>query len=76
MNFLKIKKNNQKYLKKIKLLNPDIFSGRKNLTTNYERILKNILLTKIFKKTDNINKFLNKKIKFKDNKNYIIVYFD
>ena len=76
MNFFKISKDNQKYLKKIKSINPNIFSGRKNLDSRYNRVLKNILLSKIFKKTKNANKFINKKIKFKKYKNYIIAYFN
>ena len=76
MNFIKIKKDNQKYLKKIRQINPKIFSGRKNYKINYDRVLKNILLTKLFKKTKNVSKFIDKKIKFKKNKNYIFAYFD
>lgn len=76
MSFLKINNTNQKYFLDIKHLNPNIFSGRKNLSSTNKRVLKNILLTKIFNKTNNVEKFINKKIIFKKNKNYIFAYFD
>ena len=75
MNCIKLRKNNQEYLKKIKTINPKIFSGRKNLNKNYNRVLKNILLTIIFMKIKNPSKFIDKKIEFKNNKNYIFAYF-
>ena len=45
---MRIKKNNQLYLKKILKENPSLSSGRKNYDTQYLRILKNILLTKMY----------------------------
>ena len=75
MNCIKLRKNKQEYLKKIKTINPKIFSGRKNLNKNYNRVLKNILLTMIFMKIKNPSKFIDKKIEFKNNKNYIFAYF-
>ena len=44
------KKINQKYLQKIIKDNPQICSGRKNYDKFYNRILKNILLTKAYSK--------------------------
>ena len=75
MRSIKIKKDNQNYLKKIKTINPKIFAGRKNLDFSYNRVLKNILLSKVFKNTKNCNDFINKKIEFKVYKNFIKVCF-
>ena len=57
-NYISIKKIDQKYLYNIIRYNPNIGSGRKNYSAHYKRILKNILLSKIYVK----NKTLNKKI--------------
>ena len=46
---ISINKVNQNYLKKILKLNPKIKSGRKNYKQHYKRIIKNILLTKLYK---------------------------
>ena len=56
-NYLSVKKIDQKYLYDILRYYPNIGSGRKNYSTHYKRILKNILLSKIYAK-----KTLNKKI--------------
>ena len=56
-NYISIKKIDQKYLYDIKKNYPNINSGRKNYSTHYKRILKNIFLSKIYIK----NKTLNKK---------------
>ena len=57
-NYISIKKIDQKYLYDILRYYPNIGSGRKNYSAHYKRILKNILLSKIYAK----NKTLNKKI--------------
>ena len=57
-NYISIKKIDQKYLYDILRYHPNIGSGRKNYSAHYKRILKNILLSKIYakKKTlDNTN---------------------
>ena len=48
MNMIELKKINQKYLKQILLQYPNISSGRKNYIYQYRRILKNILLSKMY----------------------------
>ena len=57
-NYIIIKKIDQKYLHDILRYYPNIGSGRKNYSVHYKRILKNILLSKMYAK----NKTLNKKI--------------
>ena len=57
-NYISIKKIDQKYLYDIIRCRPNIRSGRKNYSSHYKRILKNILLSKIYSN----NKTLNKKI--------------
>ena len=54
-NHMSIKKIDQKYLYDILRYYPNIGSGRKNYSAHYKRILKNILLSKIYAK----NKILN-----------------
>ena len=56
-NYMSIKKIDQKYLYDILKYYPNIGSGRKNYSAQYKRILKNILLSKIYAK----NKALNNK---------------
>ena len=56
-NHISIKKIDQKYLYDILRCHPNIGSGRKNYSAHHKRILKNILLSKIYAK----NKTLNKK---------------
>ena len=45
---ISIKKNNQSYLKKLLIAYPKINSGRKNYINQYNRVLKNILLSKAY----------------------------
>ena len=68
---LKIKKNIQKYFKRILELYPHISGGRKNYTQHYSRIVKNLLLSKYFKMhfKEKTNKYLLTKLYFKDKKN-------
>ena len=56
-NYISIKKIDQKYLYDILKYHPNIGSGRKNYSAQYNRILKNIFLSKIYTK----NKILNNK---------------
>ena len=57
-NCISIKKIDQKYLYDILRYYPNIGSGRKNYSVHRKRVLKNILLSKMYAK----NKTLNKKI--------------
>ena len=49
-NYMNIKKIDQKYLYDIIRCHPNIRSGRKNYSSHYKRILKNIFLSKIYAK--------------------------
>ena len=55
-NYISIKKIDQKYLYDILRYHPNISSGRKNYSTHYKRILKNIFLSKIYAKNITLNK--------------------
>ena len=69
---MKIKIQKQNYLKKILLEFPSLSSGRKNYDYQYLRILKNILLSKLFSsKLINKNTLFIKKCYFKKEKNFI-----
>ena len=52
-NYISIKKIDQKYLYDVIRYHPHIGSGRKNYSSHYKRILKNILLSKIYAKKQN-----------------------
>ncbi|SVD38895.1 uncharacterized protein METZ01_LOCUS391749 [marine metagenome] len=54
-NYISIKKIDQKYLYDILRYYPNIGSGRKNYSAHYKRILKNILLSKIYTKNKTLN---------------------
>ena len=54
-NHISIKKIDQKYLYDILKYYPNIGSGRKNYSAHYKRILKNILLSKIYTKNKTLN---------------------
>jgi len=54
-NYMSIKKIDQKYLYDILRYYPNIGSGRKNYSAQYKRILKNILLSKIYAKNKTLN---------------------
>ena len=54
-NYISIKKIDQKYLYDILRYYPNIGSGRKNYSAHYKRILKNILLSKIYAKKKTLN---------------------
>ncbi len=54
-NYMGIKKIDQKYLYDILGHYPNIGSGRKNYSAHYKRILKNILLSKIYAKNKTLN---------------------
>ena len=47
---ISIKKIDQKYVYDILKYHPNISSGRKNYSSHYKRILKNIFLSKIYAK--------------------------
>ena len=54
-NYISIKKIDQKYLYEILRYHPNISSGRKNYSSHYKRILKNIFLSKIYAKNKTLN---------------------
>ena len=54
-NYISIKKIDQTYLYDILKYNPDIGSGRKNYSVHHKRVLKNILLSKIYAKNKTLN---------------------
>ena len=49
-NHINIEKIDQQYLYDVIRFHPNISSGRKNYFTQYKRVLKNILLSKIYTK--------------------------
>ena len=54
-NYISIKKIDQKYLYDILKYYPNIGSGRKNYSAHHKRVLKNILLSKIYTKNKSLN---------------------
>ena len=54
-DYISIKKIDQTYLYDILKYNPDIGSGRKNYSAHHKRVLKNILLSKIYAKNKTLN---------------------
>ena len=54
-NYISIKKIDQKYLHDILRYCPNIRSGRKNYSAHHKRVLKNILLSKIYAKNKSLN---------------------
>ena len=68
MQKITIKKINQNYLNNLVSINKKIGSGRKNYKHHYKRILKNVILSKLFSK-----KIIPLKNNFKiiDNKSYM-----
>ena len=54
-NYISIKKIDQKYLHAILRYYPNIGSGRKNYSAHHKRVLKNILLSKIYAKNKSLN---------------------
>ena len=54
-NYISIKKIDQTYLYDILKYNPNIGSGRKNYSAHHKRVLKNILLSKIYAKSKTLN---------------------
>ena len=55
-NYISIKKIDQKYLYDILRYHPNIGSGRKNYSAHHKRVLKNILLSKIYAEDKALNK--------------------
>ena len=54
-NYISIKKIDQKYLHDILRYYPNIGSGRKNYSDHHKRVLKNILLSKIYAQNKSLN---------------------
>ena len=71
-----IKKNDQSYLTQLMIAYPKINSGRKNYVSQFNRILKNILLSKAYKlslKNKNLNFF--KSSSFEENNKFLSIMF-
>ena len=64
MTTMKIKKRSQQYIKKLISKHPNICSGRKNFDAHYDRVIKNVILTKMFMSPDKkkFSKIINQKI--------------
>ena len=58
-NYISIKKIDQKYLYDILKYHPNIGSGRKNYSVHHKRVLKNILLSKIYKQEKKLSDIIN-----------------
>ena len=69
---IQVQKKKQKYLYDLIDNFPNIASGRKNYRAQYDRILKNILLSKIFT-TIKIENFFIKKFAYIVKKNKILI---
>ena len=69
---LKIKKINQSYFFSLINKYKKISSGRKNYSLHYRRIIKNILLTKLYEKNIIPNKNF---LYFKEHKSLIEIWF-
>ena len=54
-NYISIKKIDQTYLYDILKYHPNIGSGRKNYSAHYKRVIKNILLSKIYAQNKSLN---------------------
>tara|TARA_B100000315_G_C14026125_1_gene341063 strand:- start:144 stop:386 length:243 start_codon:yes stop_codon:yes gene_type:complete len=76
LNKISLKKNDQTYLQEMLKKYPGINSGRKNYLSQYRRILKNILLTKVYNLSSK-NIILNnrKNIIFKENNKFLSIKF-
>ena len=75
-NKISIKKLDQSYLLEIIKKYPGINSGRKNYVSQFNRILKNILLSKAYKlslKNKNLNFF--KSSSFEENNKFLSIMF-
>ena len=59
-----IKKSNQSYIYELLKKYPRISSGRKNYSQQYSRVLKNLLLSKLYNKISNKNKYFSNKVFF------------
>jgi|TARA_B100001964_G_scaffold241064_1_gene312529 hypothetical protein len=76
LNKICIKKIDQSYLFEIIKKNPGINSGRKNYVSQYKRILKNILLSKVYNLSSK-RKSLNfcKSTSFEENNKFLSIIF-
>ena len=70
-----IKKINQSYLKKLLINYPKINSGRKNYTYQYNRVLKNILLSKAYNRISKKKPNIQKKFFFKETDGILLIKF-
>ena len=72
---ISIKKNNQSYLKRLLIAYPKINSGRKNYRNQYNRVLKNILLSKAYNKISKKKLNFQKKFFFKEKNEILSIKF-
>ena len=70
-----IKKNNQNYLYKLIKTYPNINSGRKNYKEQYDRVLKNILLSQSYEYTSKNNLNFLKKFSLINNNKFLSIKF-
>ena len=76
LNKICIKKIDQSYLFEIIKKNPGINSGRKNYASQYKRILKNILLSKVYHLSSKRKSFDSfKSAIFKENNKFLSIIF-
>ena len=72
---ISIKKNNQSYLFKLIETYPKINSGRRNYTDQYNRVLKNILLSQAYNTISNKKLNFQKKFSFKAKGEFLSIKF-
>jgi len=72
---ISIKKNDQSYLKRLLIDYPKISSGRKNYANQYNRVLKNILLSKAYDRISIKKPNIQKKFFFKEKGKILLIKF-
>ena len=72
---ISIKKNDQSYLKRLLIAYPKISSGRKNYANQYDRVLKNILLSQAYNIISKKKSNFQKKFFFKEKENFLLIKF-
>tara|TARA_Y100000590_G_scaffold463939_1_gene632032 strand:+ start:941 stop:1186 length:246 start_codon:yes stop_codon:yes gene_type:complete len=70
---ISIIKNDQSYIREIINNYPGINSGRRNYNFQYKRVLKNVLLSKLYSKITINRFFIKKNIQFKETNDSISV---
>ena len=72
---ISIKKNDQSYLKRLLIAYPKISSGRKNYANQYNRVLKNILLSQAYDVISKKKLNFQTKFTFKENSKFLLIKF-